>query len=326
MLVSLCVRGAVLRSVCRCSRNRVPARVRLSRTALKRLVLGPLYYEYSREVEPRLRIEPGETVLVETEDTFSGQIQADGDRRDRNLVPHGNPQTGPIWIEGAEVDDVLKITIEDIRPRTGQCATHVFKAGRLAEMLGSEVRYNSHVCLIRDGMIHWNDEISIPYAPMLGCIGTSPAMGAPTTFPAGVHGGNMDIVETCPGNSVYLPVFVPGGLLYLGDAHAAMGHGELSGTALEMPSDTIITVELESETRIPGPRIESPTEIMTIATGTPAEQSIAEAYALLIQWMETDYGWQRWQAFELLTQVGRLSIGYYLNGTVAAKIEKRYLN
>ncbi len=292
---------------------------------MKRLPLGPLYFEYSREVEPRLRIEPGETVLVETEDAFCGHIQADGDRRDRARMPHGNPQTGPIWIEGAAPGDALRITVDEIRPRTGQCATHVFNARRLAEMLGSAIPYTSHVCPIRDGVIHWSDEISIPYAPMLGCIGTAPAMGAPTTFPAGAHGGNLDIVEICPGNSVYLPVFVPGALLYLGDAHAAMGHGELSGTALEMPSDTVITVDLEPRKRILGPRIESPAEIMAVATGTPVEQSIAEAYALLIRWMEADYGWERWRAFDLLTQVGRLSIGYYLNGTVAAKIGKRYL-
>ena len=54
----------------------------------------------------------------------------------------------------------------------------------------------------------------------------------------------MDLVEVCPGNTVYLPVFVPGALLYLGDAHAAMGHGELSATGLEMASETQITVDL----------------------------------------------------------------------------------
>ena len=70
----------------------------------------------------------------------------------------------------------------------------------------------------------------------------------------------MDVVETYPGNTVYLPVFVPGGFLYLGDAHAAMGHGELSATGLEMPSESVVTVELIKHRKIPGPRIESPTE------------------------------------------------------------------
>ena len=86
---------------------------------MKRLPLGPLYYEFSHHNEPRLRIEPGETVLVEAEDAFSGQIRTDADRRDKTKNPYGNPQTGPIWIEGAEPGDALAIKIEEIRPSIG---------------------------------------------------------------------------------------------------------------------------------------------------------------------------------------------------------------
>ena len=160
---------------------------------------------------------------------------------------------------------------------------------------------------------------------MLGCIGTAPAWGVPTTLPAGPHGGNMDLVETRPGNTVYLPVFVEGAYLYLGDAHAAMGHGELSATGLEMASITRIRVTLVKGRTIDSPRIEGPDEIMTIATGCPMERAIAEAYAKLILWMEKDYGWDRWKAYDLLTHVGRISVGYYGIGTVATKISKRYL-
>ena len=73
------------------------------------------------------------------------------------------------------------------------------------------------------------------------------------------------------------------------------------------------------------PRIESPTEIMAVVSGNPMERSAAEAFARLILWMEEDYGWNRWQAYDLLTHVARLSIGYYGIGTIAAKVEKRYL-
>src|SRR5436853_447027 len=142
---------------------------------MKHLPIGPLYYEFSRHHEPRLRIQPGETVVVATEDALSGQIRNDADRRDKTRIPHSNPLTGPL-----------------------------------------------------------------------------------ATGPAGPHGGNMDIVETCPGNTVYLPVFVPGGQLYLGDAHAAMGHGELSATGLEMPAESTITVDLIKGKRLSWPRIESP--------------------------------------------------------------------
>ena len=104
-----------------------------------------------------------------------------------------------------------------------------------------------------------------------------------------------------------------------------MGHGELSASGLEMPSETIITVDLIRGKKIPGPRIESAAEIMTVATGCPMERATAQAYAWLILWMEEEYGWNRWKAYDLLTHVGRISVGYYAIGTVAAKIAKKYL-
>jgi amidase len=292
---------------------------------MKHLPVGPLYYEFSRHHEPRLQIEPGETLVVATEDALSGQIRSDADRRDKTRMPYSNPLTGPIAVEGAEPGDALAVAIGAIRPTIGQCATRTADPKQLCEWLGTDCPHGTHVCPIRDGWIHWSDSVRIPYAPMLGCIGTAPDWGSPTTAPAGPHGGNLDLVETCPGSTVFLPVFVPGGRLYLGDAHAAMGHGELSATGLEMPAESTITVDLIKGRRLPGPRIESAEEILAVASGCPMERSIAQAYAQLILWMEAEHGWDRWRAYDLLTHVGRISVGYYGIGTVAAKLEKRYL-
>ncbi|HIE97403.1 MAG TPA: acetamidase [Planctomycetes bacterium] len=292
---------------------------------MQRLPVGPLYYEFSRHNEPRLRIQPGETVLVESEDAFSGQIRTNEDRRDKTEKPYGNPQTGPIFVESAQPGDTLAVVIDDIQPANGQCATRTSDPKLLAQWLGDDCPHGTHVCPIKDGLIHWSGQITLPYRPMLGCIGTAPDTGVPTTGPAGPHGGNMDIIETCPGNTIYLPVFVEGALLYLGDAHATMGHGELSASGLEMAAHTTITVNVIRDKKIPVPRIESPDEIMTIATGCPMERSIAEAFSMLILWMEADYGWDRWRAYDLLTHAGQISVGYYDIGTVATKISKSYL-
>jgi len=65
---------------------------------------------------------------------------------------------------------------------------------------------------------------------------------------------------------------------------------------------------------------------MTVVSGTPLERSTAQAFSQLILWMEADFGWDRWRAYDLLTHVAQLSIGYYAIGTVAAKVAKRYLS
>jgi amidase len=291
---------------------------------MKRIPLGRLVYEYSRYEQPRLRIEPGETVVVESEDAFSGQIRTDADRRNRTTMPLSNPQTGPIYVNGAEPGDALAVTIEAIEPLIGQCATRTGDARQLGEWLGADCPHGTHVCPIRDGLIHWSEKVQIPYQPMLGCIGTAPDVTVPGTLPAGPHGGNMDIVEVRPASTVFLPVYVPGGYLYLGDAHAAMGHGELSASGLEMPAESTITVRLLKNKRLAWPRIETPTEIMAVVSGAPMERSAALAFSQLILWMEQDYGWNRWRAYDLLTHVGQLSVGFYAIGTVAAKIAKRY--
>jgi len=296
-----------------------------ARRTVKRLSAGPLVYEFRRHQEVRLRMKPGESALVETEDALSGQIRTDADRRDKAAMPYSNPLTGPIVVEGAEPGDTLAVTIGEIRPTLGLCATKTSDPKQLAEWLGVDCPHGTHVCPIRDGLVYWSEAVAIPYAPMLGCIGTAPDWGVPSTLPAGPYGGNMDLVEVCPGSTVCLPVFVPGAFLYLGDAHAAMGHGELSATGLEMPAETMITVDLRKGRRLPGPRVESPAEIMAVASGCPMERSVAQAYAHLILWMEDEYGWDRWRAYDLLTHVGRISVGYYGIGTVGAKVERRYL-
>ncbi|HAH44857.1 MAG TPA: acetamidase [Planctomycetaceae bacterium] len=292
---------------------------------MQQISLGPLNYEFDRRQEPRIVISSGETIRVESEDALSGQIRKAGDRRDKSRVPLSNPLTGPIFINQAEPGDTLAIKIEAIESRDDQCATYTGNPKQLCQWLGTVVPDGAHVCPIREGFVYWSDEIKIPYQPMLGCIGTTPAYGMPSTMPAGPHGGNMDIREVTAGNTLYLPVFVPGALLYLGDAHAAMGQGELSATGLEMAAQTTLTIELIKQKTIAGPRIESPQELITVSSGTPMERATAEAFAQLILWMEADYGWNRWRAYDLLTHVAEISMGYYEGGGLAVKVAREYV-
>jgi acetamidase/formamidase len=238
-------------------------------------------------------------------------------------VPKSNPVVGPIFVDGVEPGDALLVHVLQIESRDKQCATYTGHPRRLAEWLGTDTPSGEHVCPIRDGQIWWNETIAIPYQPMLGCIATAPEWGVPTTLPAGPHGGNLDLVEVCPDAVVHLPVRMPGAMLYIGDAHAAMGHGELSATGLEMAAITQLRVERLPMVNLEAVRIETADQhLAAVATGSPMEHAIAEAYAKLILWMEGDFGWNRWKAYDLLTHVGRISVGYYGIGTVAAKVPR----
>ena len=271
-----------------------------------------------------MRIEPGETLCVESEDALSGQIRKPGDVRDKSKMPYSNPVAGPIFVNGARSGDTLAVRLREIRPTLGQCATYTGRPSSFASGWGPTFRPGPTFARFATELFTGVKSSKSPTHRCSAASGPRTEWSVPSTLPAGVHGGNMDLVETCPGNTVFLPVFVEGAYLYLGDAHAAMGHGELSATGLEMPAETTLTVDLVKGKRVPAPRIESPDEIMTVASGCPMERSIAQAMAWLILWMEEKYGWNRWRAYDILTHVAEISVGYYGIGTVGVKIAKSY--
>lgn len=289
------------------------------------ITLGPLLYEMSRLQEPVITVDPGDSVVVETEDAFSGQVRFPGDVRDRIALPLSDPVAGPIAVRGAEPGDSLSVRIVEIEPLIGQCATYVLPAPPVVTALASPIPDMTRVCQIVDGQIRWSEDCTIPYRPMIGLIACAPAMGAPTTVHAGDYGGNMDIREVAPGATVMLPVFVPGGFLYLGDCHAAQGAGEVSGIALEMPARSRIIVGLEKGIQLPWPRIETDSDLMAVACGRPLDEAVALAFSRLAVWLERSYGWVRWEALSLLSQVGEVSVGYYWGGGVAAKVSKSFV-
>ena len=147
----------------------------------------------------------------------------------------------------------------------------------------------------------------------------------PTTEEAGDYGGNLDLREVGPGATLLLPVQVENAMLVLGDCHAAQGDGELSAAALEMPARITLRIDIRRDAQLAGPRIEGKDEIAAIAVAPRLEDAVAMAYARLAHWLESEWDIDRWQAYSLLTQVGRLSMGYFRLGVVAAKISRRYL-
>jgi len=305
---------------------------------MKKLTLkkqGELVYTLSRYNPPTIQIDSGETILVETEDAWTGQVRKEGDRRNYNNMPYGNPQSGPVYVKGAEAGDSISVKILDIQPTIGQGCTRTpsywwyigsVEQRALENFLNPKLPENIKICIIRDGIVYFSDRYQLPYEPFIGTIGTAPALESISSGDPGNHGGNMDLLDVCIGNTIYLPVHVDGALLHLGDVHAIQGEGEITGNGVEMPSTCKLSICLLKGKTIPSPRIESPEYIMAISNsgiGRSLQDAIRLAYIHLVFWMEEDFGIDRSDAFQLCAQVGRISLGNLWS--VAAKFPKKYL-
>ena len=297
---------------------------------------GHYHYTIGPYSEPVLRVKPGDRVSVETLDAFGGKIKNEKTKPSQVLeFPNVNPLNGPIFVEGAEKGDALKIQIKSIKPRGPQprgttCLIPFFgglsgtqKSPTLQEPLPEIV----HKVNITEREVSWSDRIRFPYDPFIGTIGTSPELDSINSLTPDSHGGNMDLPDVRPGNTIYLPVRVPGARLFLGDCHATQGDGELCGVAIEFPTETIITIDLVKGWTIQWPRIENKDFIMSVGSGRPMEDAAKIAFADLLSWMKEGFGFDRYDAYFVLTQIARVRLGNMVdpNYTLAASIGKQYL-
>jgi len=271
-------------------------------------------YLFSRYTEPVARVMPGEEIVMLTEDAYSGLLKNENDDLDEiNKKRRGpNPQTGPVYIEGAEAGDTLKVHILEIEPAREWAVSCVHtdfggltptKYTRMIDMaLHGKIyiyRFNG------EGMLRHDDFLCFPWKPFMGTMATAPGLEALSTLTPFENGGNMDCPDVKPGNILYLPVSVDGAYFYTGDCHAAQGEGELCGTALEISAKVKLRFEIIKKKKICWPRIESPDEYMTVGSARPMEDAARIAYAELIEWM-IEYGWDRLDAYQALTQAGKL--------------------
>ena len=175
--------------------------------------------------------------------------------------------------------------------------------------------------------VYWSDTLILPYRPHVGVIGCSPEIESITTLAADSHGGNMDIPDIAPGSITYLPVNSPGARLFIGDAHACQGDGELCGNGVEIASETTIHVDLIKDWQISWPRLENEELIMAIGSARPLEDATRIGYRELVRWMESEYGFERWDAYMILGQCGIVRLGNLVDPkySVGAAIKKRYL-
>jgi acetamidase/formamidase len=276
---------------------------------------GKHCHVFSRYAEPIAKVEPGEEIELETEDAFCGLLRSEDDNLDevRKKRSGPNPQTGPLYIEGAKAGDTLKVHIISIEPARDWAVScvHKFFGGltpnKFTRMINVPQPEKIYIYRFENGtqMLRHDDFLRFPWKPVMGTIATAPVLEAVSTLTPFENGGNMDCPDVKPGNIVYLPVSVDGAYFFTGDCHAAQGEGELCGTALEISARVKLKFEIEKGRKITWPRIESPDEYMVVGSARPMEDAARIAYAELIEWM-TEFGWDHLDAYQALTQAGKL--------------------
>jgi amidase len=290
------------------------------------------YYRAMGTYEPVLRIADGDTVV--TTSVCAAGMNATAER----ITPGGNPMTGPFLVEGAEPGDTLEIKLDRVRPnrRYGHSGSvvapnvvdpefvHELPERQVAEWDVDIESWNA--TLVKPETVLGRKEL--PLDPMVGCLGVAPARGeAISTATSAQHGGNMDYRGYIEGVTALFPVFIEGGLFFLGDGHALQGDGEIVGSGIEISMDFQFTVRVRKGHRSRWPRIETESELIALGNARPLDQALQHATTELMRWLDADYGLDYTASSTLLAQVMRYEIGNVFDPayTVIAKIERKWL-
>lgn len=231
-------------------------------------------YTMSTENPPVLHVAPSSNLLFETCDCFHGQIKDEAHNLNALDWDHINPATGPVFIEGAEPGDALKIYIANITFTGNGIMAAIPDVGIFG---GDVTESNFRILKVEHDHIVFANGIKLSTRPMIGVIGTAPAGEAIPCGTPGNHGGNMDCTKIAPGSTLYLPVFQPGGLLAMGDVHAAMGDGEVMGTGVEIAAKIQVTVDLVKNCNLTQPLLEADGLVYSIASADTMETAAKEA-------------------------------------------------
>ena len=282
--------------------------------------------------EPVLRIAEGDTVVTTTVDARGR------DAHDAQVAGRPNPLTGPFYVEHAEPGDTLVLYLDHLYPNRdmGYTATtvaaNVVEPGFVRHMPEREsvdwhIDRQAGIARLAQPAAAL-EKLRLRLSPLLGCLGVAPrdsqAIGSMTSAE---HGGNMDYRGFIAGATVYLPVFEPGGLIFVGDGHAVQGDGEINGTGIEVSFDVRFTVGLLKGKSIGWPRGENQDYIFTVGNARPLDQAAQHATTEMLRWLEEEYGLDARSAGILLGQCVEYDLGnmYDPAYTMVCKVPKRVL-
>ena len=272
---------------------------------------------WDNSAEPRLTIEPGDTVVFECLEA-TGQLTPDSTvedyaTTDRSLVHALN---GAVYVDGAAPGDALQVEIIDMQHKGWGWTGHKPGFGLLD---GDFDGHYLHHWRLEGDQCHFGiADIVVPFEPMPGCVGVAPLEpGRLDTIPPRMNGGNVDIRDLTTGTTFWLPVFVPGALFSTGDCHANQGQGEVCGTGIECPMTVTMKFDVRKDLNIrelqysrntPTPKL-SPTGFHgTTAHGPDLFENAKNAIRYMIDWLVDHRGLTREQAYALCSAAADLQI------------------
>ncbi len=252
---------------------------------------------FTADRAPVMVIQPGDVIVTRTID--SGGVDEHG----KVAALYGNPQTGPFFVAGAKAGDIIAVHIRSLKLNRDYADSLDGMTGRAMSLglasqaagLGARVRWlldrEAGTARLENPPEKLKDYV-VPVRPMLGGLGVAPDFGfaAQSGGDTGRWGGNMDFNQIGEGATVYLPVFQPGAMLFLGDGHALQGDGETTQWALETSLDVEFSVDLLPARPIAAPRVETRDRITVLGQASSLDEAARAATAAMIQWLAQDYG------------------------------------
>jgi amidase len=248
----------------------------------KKVSRDKVFYAFAADLEPVLEIEPGEQVQMETHDCFCGQLRTEADTVSDLDWARINPATGPVYVRGAQIGDVLAVDIEDVQVADRGTMVTIPGEGALGDII-TEVE--TRIFRVEEGQAIFNDRVRLPIKPMIGVVGVAPQGEPVPNGTPDAHGGNMDCTLIGAGCTVYLPVNAEGALLGMGDMHAVMGDGEIVVCGLEIPGEATFHTRVLKETPLPTPFLETADLVATVHSALTIDEATDGAIHRMAQFL-----------------------------------------
>ena len=287
--------------------------------------------KFSSSIPYQIKVPDGSVVEAYTKEATGGQLNINSTLEDFEKVDMDKVHTltGPIYVEGAEVGDVLAVELLDLEPGdwgwTGMGPEFGFLAGE-TDAKG----FKTYKLDKENNLVHFSENISIPMKPFPGVMGVAPNTEEMlTTFPPRANGGNMDDPNLVKGVTVYFPVFVKGALFSIGDTHAVQGLGEVVGTAVECDMRIRFRLQVIKNRSISEPQYESEDYYATTGFATTIDEAAKKATRYMVEHISKTYNMSWDEAYMLSSLIGDLKIAEVVdepNMLVTMHIPKKVFN